>query len=166
MSFVDSLQKEFEAFMDKLSHYEDVFDFSAIDHACYRTSSEVQYKKIKSEFSQFAILLVESMVGNRLIATYKLNKPLSWGNIKIDIVEVPAPKEGRQYKDEFEHVEIVINESFNDFASKYPQFKFDFGATSKKHNPELKLGLDHGGTIKFHHQALEAVIEQEKRLNI
>ena len=47
-----------------------------IDHICYRTSSSDNYEKSKNQISTIAILLIESQVNGRNIATYRLNEPI------------------------------------------------------------------------------------------
>ena len=132
-----------------------------IDHLCYRTSSLENYEKIKSDFSALGELLIESDVNGRDIATYKLHKPVVYKSYTIPLVEVPAPKDGRVTPEGWEHIEVVINVSFDEFMKNYPEIKFDTKALSKNLNPELVIKFD-DCSIKFHHQSLEKVIAIEK----
>jgi predicted metalloenzyme YecM len=63
-------------------------------------------------------LLIESMVGGRPIATYKLHQaiPLINGKV-IDVLEVPSPKKGSFYKRGLEHIEIVVPFELEGFIS-------------------------------------------------
>jgi hypothetical protein len=134
-----------------------------IDHVCYRTLTEDNYKKIKNYFRTRGKLLVESMVGGRMIATYEFEHPLEYKGHKIPLIEVPAPKTGSHYREGFEHIEVVIKESFETFMQKYPQLKFDTSAMSKDLNAEVRVKLDQFISVKFHQQSLKEVIAIEKK---
>jgi uncharacterized protein len=134
-----------------------------VDHVCYRTLTEENYKKIKNYFRTRGKLLVESMVGGRMIATYEFELPLEYQGYKIPLIEVPAPKTGSHYREGFEHIEVVIQESFETFMQKYPQLKFDTSAMSKELNAEIRVKLDQFISVKFHKQSLKEVIAIEKK---
>jgi len=134
-----------------------------IDHVCYRVESDARYGEMKQVFGQLGTMLVESMVSGRLIATYKLHSPIRWKNFVIPLVELPAPKKGKQVREGWEHLEIVVQGSFAEIKSNLPGARFDEKGLSKKINPELELELDSGVAIKFHHQSLEQVIEWERK---
>lgn len=156
--FLDSLFHKLNVLGVSLQHFE-------IDHLCYRTSSNQNYEDIKSKFSSLGELLIESEVGGRPIATYKLNGPIKYKDYVIDLVEVPAPKPGRQTQEGLEHIEVIIDESFENFILKYPEIDFNKKALSKDFNPELEIELDNCA-VKFHHKSLEHIINIEKNHKI
>ena len=85
------------------------------DHICYRTSSSDNYEKSKNLISTIAILLIESEVNGRNIATYRLNEPIIIDSKNsIWIIEIPAPKKNSHYDEGFEHIEIVTQLNFED----------------------------------------------------
>ena len=133
-----------------------------IDHVCYRTLTEENYTKIKKYLRSYGKLLVESMVGGRMIATYEFNYPVEFQGFVIPLIEVPAPKVGSHYREGFEHIEVVISESFESFMTKYPKLKFDISAQDKELNAEIRIKLDQFISVKFHHQSLKEVIEIEQ----
>lgn len=133
-----------------------------IDHLCYRTSSLDNYAELKSLWSGLGELLIESEVNGRDIATYKLHKPVIFRDYIIPLVEVPAPKEGKQTVEGFEHIEVVIDIEFDEIIKRFPHLNFDTKALSKELNPELVVKFD-DCSIKFHHMSLEKVIEIEKQ---
>ena len=135
-----------------------------IDHICYRTLTEENYKKIKGYFRTRGRLLVESMVGGRMIATYEFDQPIEYKGFKIPLIELPAPKVGSHYREGFEHIEVVIREDFTNFMQKYPTLKFDTSAMTKEFNAEIRVKLDQFISVKFHHQSLKEVIALEKKL--
>lgn len=134
-----------------------------IDHICYRCDTEALYTGLKERFSSEGKLLIESTVGGRLIATYKLNTPLEILGQKVDVLELPAPKAGKNTPEGYEHIEIVCSETFEELENLFSHLKLDKKGMTKTINPELEVEFD-GCAIKFHHQTLESVIEYEKTL--
>lgn len=160
------MHKEAIVFLDKLfallnEHSIDLQDWQ-IDHLCYRTSDLENYEASKKKFSELGELLIEGDVNGRPIATYKLHKPVQYKQYSIPLVEVPAPKTGKETPEGWEHIEVVIDISFDDLMKKYPNLDWSTKALSKEINPELVYKFD-DCSIKFHHQSLEKVIEWEKK---
>lgn len=133
-----------------------------MDHLCYRVSNHMDYEKYKKNFSNISELLIESEVGGRQIATYKLHNPIVINNRKLELIELPAPKVGSSYNTGFEHGEFVIPMEFSQVIEMYPNVDFDTKAILKEHNPELRMRLRAGVSAKFHHKSLEEVIKFEK----
>lgn len=131
-----------------------------IDHLCYRVDSQTYYKEQKVHFSQLGELLIESEVNGRLIATYKLHRPIEFSGRKIFLIELPAPKKGKITQNGFEHIEVVVDIPFDEIMANHPHCKFDQSGLSKSFNQELEIPL-HGCAIKFHHLSLEDVIKIE-----
>ena len=132
-----------------------------IDHVCFRTDSLDDYEQTKEKFSESGTLLVESLVGGRPIATYKLHRPIWVDDYCIGLVEIPAPKEGKNTPHGFEHLEVVIDCTFDELINSFPLLKWDRRAINKELNPELEAQFD-GFNVKFHYQSLEQVINLEK----
>lgn len=136
--------------------------YKEIDHVCFRTDSTDDYSKVCKDFSAFGELLIEAPVKGRLISTFKLYEMIIFRDLKIPLVEIPAPKIGKTITRGFEHIELVVEEPFEVLIQKYEKFKLEKNGLTKKINPELELVLD-SGSIKFHHQSLEDVIKFEKK---
>lgn len=152
--FLDSLFSKIQAHQIELQpHW-------TIDHLCFRVETIREYEEYKNLFLKIAKCLVESEVNGRMIATYKLYKPIKFRGYEIDVVEVPAPKKGKIVKTGFEHVEVVCDVPFDQIVKKYPKLRFDTSGLSKNYNQELEVNLD-GQSLKFHHQSLEEVIREE-----
>lgn len=132
-----------------------------VDHLCYRTSTEDNYQATKQKFDLLGTCLIESEVNGRLIATYKLKEPIHYNDRIIDLVEVPAPKPNKKTPEGFEHIEIVIDESFDFFMNKYPRLSFNKKGLEKELNPELEVEFKNCA-VKFHHKSLEHIINIEK----
>ena len=162
----------------------DVSDLQA-DHICYRTDTIEQYTILVEALQSsgdFA-LLVESEIGGRPIATFKLATPIEVesadSNHSIDVIEIPSPKEGSPYNAGLEHAEFVIGDdtcsdpsdsdvhqsAFKSWMEKYPSVSWNIKAMNKQCNPDIstKLEIEKYGkvSIKFHRMPLEDVIKFE-----
>lgn len=151
--FLDSLFQELERVNIDVS---DLY----LDHICYRTSNVDEYESLKIKFSLIGKLLIESNVGGRPIATYKLNSAIIYNERKIEVIELPSPKKYRNFSTGFEHVEFVIKDSFDEFRNKNSEVDFDLTAINKPNHAELKLFLNNCN-VKFHHKSLEKIIKEE-----
>lgn len=140
----------------------DVHNFE-LDHICYRVESQNEYKIKKAAMADFGDLLAESMVGGRLISTFKLFDPIVFRNRKIYLIELPAPKSGHSYKNGLEHVEFVTKQPLQKIVERYPQYSFEVFGIHKKINADITLKLG-DYCIRFHNQSLEEVINQELKL--
>ena len=134
-----------------------------LDHICYRVETTERYNTLKINLSNKGELLTESQIGGRTIASFKLNEPYIYKDRKIEVVELPAPKEGSFYKEGFEHIEFVIAMPFVDFMNQYPQLTFITKDLKKKVNKGITL-KEKDFSIKFHHHSLEYVIRYLDRL--
>jgi predicted metalloenzyme YecM len=132
-----------------------------IDHVCYRTASLSEYEELKKDFSVFGEMLIESPVGGRAIATFKLTEPLTYLGRKIELVELPAPKVGKVIESGFEHIEVVAPVSFETLMTTYSHLTLDRKGLEKDFNAELEVVLGKRN-IKFHQLSLESVIRLEK----
>lgn len=158
------------------------------DHVCWRTETIEEYSDLVSALksSDEVLLLVESEIGGRPIATFELLESIDCGNERmIGVVEIPAPKGGRQYKRGLEHVEFVVtgdntNENVStsplsdkaqrstleEFMRIYGRINWNTKAIDKPLNPDvsLQIELEEFGvcTVKFHLYPLSKVIEYEK----
>lgn len=130
-----------------------------IDHLCYRVQSEQQYESLKSGLAEIGTLLTEANVNGRPISTYRLHKPFKYQTYSINLVELPAPKEGMHYELGFEHAEVVVRQHLPDFEKQYPHLKFQYGG-NKNTNHELSFKTK-VGQVKFHCQPLDRIIEVE-----
>ena len=132
-----------------------------IDHLCYRTSSLTQYEELKTTFSGFAKLLIESDVNGRPIATYKLHQAIHFKEWLIDVVELPAPKASKPTPAGFEHIEVVCDVPFAYFEKQYSHLNLKMDGLKKDFNQEFEIFLGERN-LKFHHLSLESVINLEK----
>lgn len=134
-----------------------------IDHICYRVDSIKSYNDLKTLFSNKHKFLIETPVGGRNIASFKLSEPISFLKYKIPLLELPEPKLGKNTPEGYEHIEIVCKESFAELQKLYSHLNLETHALNKEINPELIIKLD-TITLKFHHQSLEEIIEYEKSM--
>lgn len=151
-------------FQNLKTHQIDIKNWE-IDHLCYRTSSLENYDDTKKVFQKLGKLLIESEVNGRMIATYKLQNPIFYNKWIIDLIEVPAPKPGKITEEGFEHIEVVIDESFKEFQDRHSQITFSKKGLDKDLNPELEIKFP-SCAIKFHHKSLEHIINIERNSDV
>lgn len=134
-----------------------------IDHLCYRVETENDYQKMKMDFSRFSDLLIESPVQGRLISTFQLKRQVVFNQRVIALVELPAPKTGKQVKTGFEHIEVVCSLSFEELRKRYANISTDDRGLLKEFNREFEINLDQA-SVKFHHMSLASVIRFEQNM--
>lgn len=135
---------------------------TAIDHICYRVPDMGRYEVVKQALEAEAVLLCESYVNGRPIATYKLKQAVVIDrDFSLDLIELPSPKEGQPYAEGFEHIEMVLSKSLGEFYEKHSDIKFNVRNMHAAINPDISLRWPEG-LVKFHEASLEAVIDQEK----
>lgn len=152
-------------FLDKawsrLAPYHSLLKPLSIDHICYRTTSAAYYEQAKRYFGSLGVELIESMIGGRPIATYKLHLPILFNGFQIELVEVPAPKASKPTQEGLEHFEFVIPYDLNWVRENFKSEKISEKGASKLLNPEIEVSFE-DFAIKFHHKSLEEVIAIEK----
>ena len=133
-----------------------------IDHICYRTSTVEKYEALKTQVDTFAVLLSEAYINGRPIASYQLNTPLEMGPSQfIPVLEIPAPKNGQVCADEFEHIEVVVKGSLEEFMATHAHHAFRTSNFKAAINRDISLVF---GThvVKFHEATLKDVIALEQ----
>ena len=166
LTFMQELFKTLPDFMDKVFQAlrNDGVDAASyeLDHICYRVSSTSRYDEVKLLLSTIADRLSETLVSGRAITTFKLHKPMLLLDRSIQVIEVPSPKRNSRYVEGFEHIEFVIDQSFDAFMARYAHLTFDVKDIYKKINPDIRLQYDEF-SVKFHHTSLEDVIRYEQK---
>lgn len=132
-----------------------------LDHICFRVATIEEYQNKKIELAELGILLTESIVNERNIATYKLHHPIEYKDRKIFLIELPSPKETNNYTTGLEHVEFVTKDNLQKIVNRYPQFAFETFGINKRINPDITLKLGKY-CLRFHNQHLEDVIKGER----
>lgn len=164
------------------------------DHICYRTETVDDYKELKAALMSLSTevceLLIESEVGGRPIATFKLGESSAIAcpnnDLIIDVLEIPAPKEGRHYQSGLEHVEFVIGGSkapssplngpdhrkvLENWMECHPDVTWNIKALDKEIDPDVSMKIETEDfgicSVKFHLWPLSRVIDYEKtQLNV
>jgi len=140
-------------------------ELSMMDHVCYRVETKDQYREMLGKCANIGILLGESEVNGRMIATFELNKYLQSAGWVVPYLELPEPKDGSLYPEGLEHAELVVIGSLERFLKRHEQLPFSYGGIGKSINPEAGLKTA-DISVKFHEQQLGAVVRIEKQLDI
>lgn len=169
ISFSD-LKKSSYTFLDQIFSSLDKINLKTknwpIDHLCFRTKTWQEYISYKKSFEGFSKLLIESEINGRPISTFKLPEFLFYKDRYIDLIELPAPKEGKIYPTGFEHAEFVADIELSSIQTLHPNLTFDSSGLDKDLNPELCLPLAKGLNVKFHNFSLESIINIEKNKSV
>jgi predicted metalloenzyme YecM len=137
----------------------------SIDHLCYRANSAEGYLRLRNLFTDWSTLLIESEVNGRMIATFKLHKPVVYQGSTINLVELPAPKKGKVTIEGFEHIEVVCDVPLERIKTEFSHCRFDESGLAKPFNQELEIPLNQCA-LKFHYLSLESVIRLEKNKRV
>lgn len=161
---------EYEPFVDKINDGLKRVgvvreELSMMDHLCYRVETKGRYFEMMGEVARRAILLGESEINGRMIATFELHEPLETGGWRIPYLELPQPKVGAPYPEGLEHGEFVVVGGLEAFRARHDDIDFDDKGMNKTINPELGLKAA-GMSVKFHEQQLGAVVRIEKALGL
>lgn len=136
-----------------------------LDHMCWRVETQEQFEEYKQELSKMGELLVESDVKGRLIATYKLDKPLEYGERRISVIELPAPKDWSPYMLGRQHIEFVVKDrSLVKLMEEHSDFEWEIDWLKNEINPTIWLKFADKSAVRFHSSSLEEVIEEEKNI--
>lgn len=127
----------------------DVSDLD-MDHIGYQASSNEDYDRLRTEFDKLGKRVSEEIVGGRRVGIYKLNTPLRYEQYTNTAIELVAPKEGQVCPSALEHVEFVLNDTFESFMKRYPGISWDTSAISQPDFPMIKLKLGNDIQVKFH----------------
>ena len=170
MSELENIIGDFSAFLEDIlgrvsERGFDTKDFIQIDHMCYRTTSMENYLQKKQELDNVATLLGETMINGRPICTFRLLEPVTHGQWRIDAIELPAPKPGKDVVEGLEHIEFVIYDDIPTFLKKYDGQPFEMRAADRGINPEIGLSLGNYG-VKFHLLNLPTVVYLENKLGV
>ena len=157
----------YDAFLDKIFENLDKYKIDVsgyeCDHIGVRSASLNDYKNIKQELANVGVMIGEPEVVGRLIAVFKLNRPIKYKNFTIPALELLAPKESDNYQNGPEHLEFVITELFDEFLKKYPDIEFETYRLERKNNPEIKLYFPDKTSVKFHKIDIIQGFEIQKR---
>jgi phosphoglycolate phosphatase-like HAD superfamily hydrolase/predicted metalloenzyme YecM len=138
-------------------------EIKMIDHLCYRVADIKTYETLKKSLDSVSILLAESHVNGRPIATFKLNKPIQLNSgLVVSLLEIPAPREDVKYPSGFEHIEVVTVKPLEKFLAQHAHLAFNKQNFTAAINRDVSLTFD-GGKVKFHETSLEDVIALETK---
>ena len=151
-----------EEVLEKLHEFKiDVSSFE-MDHIGYQASSNEDYDRLREEFDKLGNRISEEIVGGRRVGIYTLNNPLQYQQYIIPVIELIAPKEGQICPSALEHVEFVIQESFESFIKRYSNISWDVSAINQKDFPMVKLKLNTYIQVKFHVMPVLEILEHIK----
>jgi predicted metalloenzyme YecM len=151
-----------------------------MDHVCFRCETVAQYGALVGALVPgLGVLLVESMIGGRPIATVQLRQPIEHRGWVVRCIEVPCPKPGRHYPAGLEHAELVVGQPGDGVEGNAALLRWmaecdsdpairlgplDTRALHKPINADVSVGLAVAGkrlSVKFHQRPLYEVVAYE-----
>jgi len=160
---IENIIGDYKTFLDKIfSNLKnagfEVDEFGELDHIGYRVESLERYYELKNKLIGFCEKISDKEFAGRPVLVCKLKKPLIYGEVKIEGIEVLAPKKDNKFKEGLEHAEFVTKIPLVDFLEKHKDIKFNLDAYGREKNPELILEFGNCA-VKFHEQSLLKVRE-------
>jgi len=112
-------------------------------------------------------MLGEALVGGRPVSVFELREPLAVAGYKVRLLEIPAPKPGRDYATGWEHAEIALGEGLDAFAAGLREdargLEVDWRAWTKAVNRDVSVAAPGSSfRVKFHAKPLDAVLRDER----
>ena len=154
---------------DPTEFLDQIFDFCTsaglpladyqLDHICYRVATTDRYQELKARLVPDNELLAETIISGRPIATFRLQQPLQYQGRTIELLELPSPKAGSPYSEGYEHVEFAVGQHPGEWIKKYPSIIWETKDLRKSINPDVRLRIGEGVSVKFHEFPLDYVIE-------
>lgn len=121
-----------------------------LDHFGYQTSSKEDYERLKVECMQLGNLESENIVGGRRVGIFRFNKPFEYSKYVISGFELVEPKEGQICNSELDHIEFVLNCTFDEYIKDNPHIEWDLIAKDRLEFAKISIKFENGKTIKFH----------------
>lgn len=184
--FLAKLELQVPAFLEAVEAKLPFVKSYYADHVCWRTVTMDDYQDLVAKLSgtSGSTLLIESVIGGRPVATFRLEQGIPCGGRLVTVLEIPAPKEGSPYKEGLEHVEFAIGQNstsstgqqspindarhqlaLQEMMDDHPELDWSEKAMKKNVNPDISVKLDLPGigicSVKFHLLPLAKVIEYE-----
>lgn len=139
----------------------EVRDLVQLDTVCYDVPTLSRYDQVKELLSQGSVLVDESEVNGRLIATYELADTAEVATFWPKYFELPQPKSGDEVEG-VDHVQFVTRTGLTSFLEKYPHLDWVEKGNALNRLAQLAIG---DVKIRVHDKSMGAVIELEKGHN-
>ncbi len=153
---IDSYKKFLKAFLSEVKNTGISLDELDLDHLGYQTSSSQDYDNVKAEILKIATLGKETVLDDRRIGIFILNKFLNYEDYSISIVEVIEPKKGELKTSHWEHVEFTYKGDIEKLIESYPDLNWDESSLHRDRFPMLKLKLTKEFQVKFPRMGLKS----------
>lgn len=130
-----------------------------LDHIAYQASDEEDYQKLLLEFIRLGELKHEGAVGSKRIAVIKLLEELKYKEYTIPVVELVQPDPEISTPSDWQHFEFVIEESYQDFISKYPKVNWNDKKINREIFPMLILPIGEFVEVRFHQETILKMVQ-------
>ena len=146
----DSLQPFIKNKLEQLQKQNINVSDLELDHFGYQTASKEDYDTKTKDVNTIAIMKSENIVGRRRVGIYKLNNPYIYENYTVLGFELVEPREGQVCSSQLDHLEFVLNCSFDDYIAINTAVNWDTTTMTRPEFAKLTVKFDDGTSIKFH----------------
>lgn len=157
---------DYKSFLEQIFHKLDNLDVDVsnlyLDHIGYQSSSKEDYEICKRELLMAGKEMSEAVVGGRRVEIIKLNNPIEYNERVIPVIEVIEPKEGQVCPSALEHIEFVLDSSFEEFVHKYSKINWNTSKIDQPVFPMITLDLGDNIQVKFHLKPVLEIVEESK----
>ena len=129
-----------------------------IDHICWRCASQQDYEDMERKLLNIGSLFHKNVHNGRPISLIDLDEAIHYGDQHIKLIELPAPKVGKDFPNGFEHAEFVFDMGLATLVNRYSELPWNTTNIGKAINPDVKL-THNGITLKFHPYTLAHVVK-------
>jgi len=158
--------KEITAFLDKifpLIHNLGIDTTNlTLDHIAYQASSSKDYENLRAKWTQRYELAGENIVGGRRVLNIRLDKPFIYKTYQFEFVELIEPKPEQIVPSAWEHIEMTVDCSLEDFMKRYSKLDWNTKSLDREDFPMITLRLNENMQVKFPRHGVLHEINKDK----
>lgn len=135
------------------------------DHLCYKCESPHAFTAVREMLEKESLYVYESWIGGRLIALFRLKKPLSSRFGEISYFEVQDKKPNKKIKKGFTHIEFYPSKiSYTKLIAMLEKRGVPLINDATPHHPIHEVQLYNGLTIRFEKELVMNKIKREEMI--
>jgi len=129
-----------------------------LDHLCWRCATISDFEEMEVSLLKMGSLFHKNIHNGRPISLIQLERPICYLDRKINLIELPSPKQDKSYPNGFEHAEFVYEQGLDALIKAYSELPWIVKNKDKVINPDIKLSYNNL-SVKFHPYTLRHVVK-------